>query len=100
MARRLIWTVEARNSRKNIFNYWNNRNKSKTYSNKLNILFNQNLKTVILLPEFGLATKKTNVKFIIVSHFEIIYKITEIEIVVLDIWDTRQNPTEFPINKI
>jgi hypothetical protein len=97
MARRLIWTIEARNSRKNIFNYWNNRNKSKTFSNKLNLLFNENLKTVILLPEFGLTTKREDVKFIIVSHFEIIYKITEIEIVVLDIWDTRQNPINFPI---
>ena len=40
MVRRLIWSVEARNSRKSIFEYWNNHNKSKVYSNKLNLLFN------------------------------------------------------------
>jgi len=97
MARRLIWSVEARNSRKNIFDYWNNRNKSKIYSRKLNLLFNNNLKIVIQLSEFGKPTFQKDIKFIIISHFEIIYKITQNEIVVLDIWDTRQNPQDFPI---
>ena len=97
MARRLIWSVEARNSRKNTFDYWNNRNKSKVYSRKLNLLFNTNLKIVIHLPEFGKPTFLEDTKFIIVSHFEIFYKITPKEIVVLDIWDTRQNPQDFPI---
>jgi toxin YoeB len=97
MVRRLIWPVEARNSRKNIFDYWNNRNKSKVYSRKLNFLFNTNLKIVIQLPEFGKPTFREDSKFIIVNHFEIIYKITPNEIVVLDIWDTRQNSQDFPI---
>ena len=97
MARRLIWSVVARNSRKNIFDYWNNRNKSKVYSRKLNVLFTTNLKIVVQLPELGKPTFREDSKFIIVSHFEIIYKITLDEIVVLDIWDTRQNPQNFPI---
>lgn len=97
MARRLIWSVEALNSRKNIFDYWNNRNKSKKYSRKLNLLFNTNLKIIIQLPESGKPTFQEDVKFIIVSHFEIIYKITPNEIVILDIWDTRQNPQISPI---
>jgi plasmid stabilization system protein ParE len=73
MARRLIWSIEARNSRKNIFDYWNNRNKSKVYSRKLNLLFNTNLKIVIQFPEYGKPTIRKDSKFIIVSHFEIIY---------------------------
>lgn len=97
MVRRLIWTIEARNSRKSIFDYWNNRNKSKVYSRKLNFLFNTNLKIVTQLPEFGQPTLRNDSKYIIVSHFEIICKITSNEIVVLDIWDTRQNPQNFPI---
>ena len=97
MVRRLIWSVEARNSRKNIFEYWNNRNKSKAYSKNLNLLFNANLQIVLKLPEFGHPTKNEDDKYIIVSNFEIIYKITNQEIVVLDIWDTRQNPFNFPL---
>ena len=95
MVRRLIWSIEARNSRKSIFEYWNNRNKSKVYSRKLNLLFTENLAIVLKLPEFGISTTTTDIKFIIISHFEIVYKITETEIVVIDVWDTRQNPENF-----
>ena len=97
MVRRLIWSITAQNSRKSIFDYWNNRNKSKIYSNKLNLLFNENLRIVLKLPEFGNATNNEDIKFIIISHFELIYKITPTEIIVLNIWDTRQNPDNFPI---
>ena len=97
MVTRLVWTIEARNSRKNIFEYWNNRNKSKVYSNKLNLLFNENLKIVANLPEFGKPTFQEDIKFVIVSHFDIIYKILEFEIVVIDIWDTRQNVDNSPL---
>lgn len=95
MVRRLIWSIEARNSRKSIFEYWNNRNKSKVYSRKLNLLFTENLAIVLKLPEFGISTTTTDIKFIIVSHFELVYKITQTEIVVIDVWDTRQNPENF-----
>lgn len=97
MVRRLIWSVEARSSRKNIFEFWNNHNKSKSYSNKLNLHFNENLKIVTKLPDFGNPTNYFDVKYLIISHFEIIYKITQTEVVVLDIWDTRQNPQKSPL---
>lgn len=97
MDRRLVWTFEAQNSRKSIFEYWNNHNKSKFYSKKLNHLFLENLKITLNYPEFGKPTSYPNIKLLIVSHFEIIYKITASEIVVLDIWDTRQNPQKFPL---
>jgi toxin YoeB len=63
----------------------------------LNKLLNENLKIVIKLGEFCLTTNKEDTKFIIVSRYEIIYKITVNEIVVLDIWDTRQNPENYPM---
>lgn len=97
MVRRLEWSIEAINSRKNIFEYWNSRNKSKLYSKKLNKLFREGLQVVIRLPEFGQPTTEENIKFIIVSHFELFYKITPFRITVLEIWDTRQNPQDFPI---
>lgn len=97
MVRRLKWSVEARNSRKHIFEYWNSRNKSKFYSKKLNKLFSEGLQVIIRLPEFGHSTTDESIKFIIVSHFEVFYKIMPHEITVLEIWDTRQNPKDFPI---
>lgn len=59
MARRLIWSVTAQNSRKNLFDYWNNRNKSKVYSNKLNSLFNENLKSVVQFPDLEILLQMT-----------------------------------------
>jgi len=39
--RRIIWTKTAVEERREILNYWNNRNRSKTYSRKLNKLFSE-----------------------------------------------------------
>jgi len=97
MDRRIVWTIEARNSRKNIFEYWNQRNKSKFYSKKLNVLFKESLQLVSVFPDSGIPTQFKDIKLTIVSHFEIIYKVTQSEIVVLDIWDSRQNPQHFPL---
>lgn len=97
MDRRIVWTIEARNSRKNIFEYWNQRNKSKFYSKKLNLLFKESLQLASRFPDSGIPTQFKDIKLTIVSHFEIIYKVTQSEIVVLDIWDSRQNPQHFPL---
>jgi toxin YoeB len=76
MAKKLRWSIKARSSRRNIFEYWNYRNKSKLYSNKLNKLYNEGLKIVVGLPKFGHPKVEESIKFIIVSHFEVFYKIT------------------------
>lgn len=33
----IFWTQTAKQQRDHIFDYWNNRNKSKSYSRKLNL---------------------------------------------------------------
>ena len=40
MAIKIVWTAKAENDLFYIFSYWNNRNKSNIFSNKLNGLFN------------------------------------------------------------
>jgi toxin YoeB len=50
---------------------------------------------VLKFPEFGNSTKNELIKFVIISHFEVIYITTTTEIVVIDIWNTRQNPQNF-----
>lgn len=90
--RKIVWTDFAKESRLAIFSYWNNRNKSTTYSRKLNVLFQESLKQVLQLPESSKKTNNQNIRMKIASHFEMIYHISEDTITVLDIWDTRQNP--------
>lgn len=95
--RKIVWTSFARESKYAIFLYWNQRNKSTLYSRKLNVLFQESLKQIVKFPESGIESANSAVRLKIASHFELIYQITTTQIVVLDIWDTRQNPENFPI---
>jgi ParE toxin of type II toxin-antitoxin system, parDE len=95
--RKIEWTVNAIQTKKSIFYYWNNRNKSTVYSQKLNQLFTATLKRVENNPKASIATKTENVRAILVRDYYLIFEITELNIKVLDIWDTRQNPQDFPI---
>jgi plasmid stabilization system protein ParE len=97
MVRKITWTPNARKSRLEIFSYWDNRNKSKSYSQKLNLEYKKALKQVAKIPQIGIETNNKNVRLTLVSHFEIIYFISDTEIKVLDIWDTRQNPVHHHI---
>jgi len=95
--RKIEWTVNAMQTKKSIFRYWNNRNKSTSYSQKLNQLFTTTLHVVENSPEASIAIKKENIRAILVKDYYLIFEITELNIKVLDIWDTRQNPQDFPI---
>ncbi|MGG7035958.1 MAG: type II toxin-antitoxin system RelE/ParE family toxin [Flavobacterium sp.] len=96
-ARKTVWTVAARESRISIFLYWNKRNKSTSYSRKLNQLFQEALKQIETFPKSSIELGHSDVRLKVASHFEIIYQISDTQITILDIWDTRQNPQNFPI---
>jgi toxin YoeB len=94
MVRQIVWTLNAQEDRRRIFKYWNNRNKSTIYSKKLNMLFRESLKLVCKRPYIGKRTDKNNVRAKIVRDYLIFYEITDSHIVVLTIWDCRQDPEE------
>ena len=97
MDRRVVWTADAQISRRLIFDYWNNSNKSKGYSKKLNTMFFAALQLVSKLPDIGKPTDIDNINLITVSHFQIGYYVTNKAIIVLKLWDTRQNPNNSPL---
>ena len=96
--RKIWWTVNALLTKKNIFYYWNNRNKSTVYSQKLEQLFTTTLATVENYPEATITINKENIRAVLVRDYYLVFEITELTIKVLDIWDTRQNPQDFPIH--
>ncbi|QBO59070.1 hypothetical protein [Chryseobacterium salivictor] len=53
MARRLKWAISAKMQRKEILRYWTERNKSKTYSRKLNNLFNRYALLILEYPKLA-----------------------------------------------
>jgi toxin YoeB len=94
MVRQIIWTKRAQKERKEIFTFWNTHNKSSFYSRKLNELIKDSLKLICLHPFIGKPTNKENVRVKILKDYLIIYEITSNEIVVLSLWDCRQNPKD------
>ena len=94
MVRQVIWTEKAQKDRIAVFTYWNNRNESFFYSKRLNELFKESLKLISKHPLIGKLTDKENVRVKVLKEYLIIYEITEIEIVVLSVWDCRQNPED------
>jgi toxin YoeB len=94
MVRRITWTARAQNDRRKIFEYWNNRNKSNLYSRKLNDLIRRSLVLIAKYPHIGKRTDKKNVRLKILKDYLIIYEVMTKEILVLTIWDCRQNPED------
>jgi plasmid stabilization system protein ParE len=93
MARQVIWSLRAQADRKDIFNYWNKRNKTNLYSIKLNALFKAAVKLIAEYPEIGKPTNDKNARFKIVRDYLIFYELNEEdELIILTIWDSRQNP--------
>src|SRR5690606_12830171 len=88
--RKIVWTEKANLERKEILEYWINRNKSKSFSVKLNRLIINDLMILSLSP-FGKKAKIENVRVRIVRDYLIFYEILKEEILVLTVWDGRRD---------
>jgi len=99
MAKRVIWTKNAQKERKEILKYWIERNKSKTYSKKLNELFKDSINLLKLRPEIGKKTDIENVRIKIIRDYLIFYESSSDKIYILSIWDSRQDPNSLKIKK-
>jgi toxin YoeB len=91
-ARRIVWTTPAKLQLKAIFEYFNFRNKSKLYSLKLNRLIQTELKILLEQPTIGKKTDSINLRGLLIENYYIFYEINETHIIILSVWDTRQNP--------
>jgi len=92
MAKQVIWSLRAQNDKKEILEYWRKRNKSSAYSKKLNELFKESIKIIVDFPQIGKVTDDNEAKIKIVRDYFIIYEETETQILILTIWDSRQDP--------
>jgi toxin YoeB len=92
MARQVVWSLRAQAERKQILEYWRRRNKSNAYSRKLNQLFKESIRIIRDFPQVGKTTDDPNARIKIVKDYLIIYEVTEKQIFILTIWDSRQDP--------
>ncbi len=76
MALKIIWTLSAVQDRMQVFEYWNERTKSRDYSQKLNELIQHRISLIKEYPSAGLVTDRHGVRFHIISHhYKLFYKI-------------------------
>ena len=93
MVKQIIWSIRAQTNRKEIFKYWNKKNKSNNYSKKLNELFKEAIRLIFEYPEIGKPTNDKNARIKIVRDYLIIYEIDDKDrLLILTIWDSRQSP--------
>lgn len=93
----IIWSSKAVSDKKEILEFWILRNKSNIYSKKLNVLIEEKLKQILENPRLGIITNIDNIRAILVENYYIHYSIKPDKILILRIWDVRQNPEHFTL---
>jgi len=74
-----------------ILTYWIYRNKSAVYSIRLEEAIQQNIQSIVQNPEIGKLTNRLNIWLKLVEKYWIVYEIQNDRIVILSIFDTRQD---------
>jgi plasmid stabilization system protein ParE len=92
MAIEIIWTKTAVLQRRKILAYWNKRNKSMAYSKKLISEIAQRIQFLVKNPEIYIKTEFPDIRTSTLGHYNIFYKITNNELIVIAFWDNRRNP--------
>jgi len=88
------WSIEARLDLLDILNFYIIRNKSATYSNKLNSKINNSIKLISKNPLIGLQSGIETVRAFITGDYQIIYEILDNSILISMIWDCRRDPED------
>lgn len=88
----VIWTDTAVRERRKILKYWTKRNKSSNYSEKLIFEILERVQFLLKNPETFISTDYKDIRTSTLGHFNIYYKTTEKELIVIAFWDNRQNP--------
>ena len=90
--RKLIWSQSALNDMTEIFDYYNKRNTSKTYSTKLLGEFRAIMRLILSSPRMGIKTEDENIRYVLSGNYSLFYEIKSCTIEVLIVWDCRQSP--------
>src|SRR5690606_16786088 len=96
--RKIKWSSRAVKEVEKILSFWFYKNRSGTYSNKLNNSINSVISLIAEQPTIGRAIDK-KYKIFYSTHrlYRICYTYTSEELIILCIWDNRRNPDKFKI---
>lgn len=95
--RKIVWTEKANIERKEILDYWIQRNKSKNYSIKLNNLIIDALKVLSENPTVCRKSDFEGVHVKIIRNYLLLYEFDEIQLKVLTVWDANRDGSTLEI---
>jgi plasmid stabilization system protein ParE len=98
MAKKIIWTEQAKTERREILEFWVHHNGNKTYSRKLSTLFRKTIRYVAKYYYAGRATDYENVRVAPCGNFLLFYMVNHDSVIVLSIFDGRRNPDDLKID--
>ncbi|MBD8081162.1 type II toxin-antitoxin system RelE/ParE family toxin [Chryseobacterium caseinilyticum] len=89
---KVVWTHFAKQQRDEIFDYWNRRNKSTSYSKKLKHLIRQRTNQLKIFPFTGKKMLTENVRILILKNYSLVYYIEKDTISIISFWENHHNP--------
>ncbi|UTG62307.1 type II toxin-antitoxin system RelE/ParE family toxin [Elizabethkingia anophelis] len=96
-ARKIIWMHKANIERRDILEYWIDRNKSKKFSIKLNKLIVGTIKQIAENPGIGRKTNLENIRVKIIRDYLLFYEFDESYLKVLTLWDGRRDENSLQV---
>mgnify|MGYP000935407646 FL=1 len=95
----VVWTPKAKEELKEILVYWKKRNKSNTYSVKLNTEAQKVVKSLIDNPYiWTIEEGYEDVRSVLVFYnYSIFYRVENNIIRILSFWDNRRNPNSLDL---
>ncbi|MCT4013883.1 type II toxin-antitoxin system RelE/ParE family toxin [Elizabethkingia anophelis] len=96
-ARKIIWMQKANIERRDILEYWIDRNKSKKFSIKLNKLIVGTIKQIAENPGIGRKTNLENVRVKIIRDYLLFYEFDENYLKILTLWDGRRDENSLQV---
>ena len=96
MGARIEWSDHAKARLKEIWDYWNDRNGTITFGQKLSKEINSKLLRISAFPEAGLPCVDPSIRYVIERSYRIYYQFDNGEIQVITIWDMRRDPESLP----
>ena len=89
-----VWEI----TEKSVYYVWANENGTpKSTLIKLDNKIRNIIEYLSFFPELGVAYKSKNARILYKDNYSILYRIEKEDILILQIWDTRQNPKNLPL---
>jgi plasmid stabilization system protein ParE len=88
---KVFWTELAVRQRNLVFDYWNRRNASRSYSKKLHLKIRHCITILKHHPEAGRKTDFEHIRVLFLEHYSLLYRCDDTDIHILAFWDNRQS---------